>query len=86
MHFYVYAAVIMNMQDGAVLGNRPLAYKQKYFDNFFDCGYVMTGCSECPETSNGSGEQLLHSINVTMDFEVTGINTVFVHQLMVTFE
>ena len=60
----------MNMQDGAVLGNRLLAHQQNYFDNFFNCGYVMTGCSGCPKTSNETGEQLLYSINVTMDFEL----------------
>ena len=28
--------------------NRPLARKRKYFDYFFNCGYVTTGCSGCP--------------------------------------
>ena len=27
--------------------NRPLARKQKYFDYFFNCGYISTGCSGC---------------------------------------
>ena len=37
------------MAGGLTKGDdRPLARKRKYFDYFYNCGYVMTGCSGCP--------------------------------------